>query len=298
MIARRIRRLGQLARRVPAGLFGLAVGACSPVGFLNGLVPTDGYTRTADVRYADGPRGMLDVYVPDPPPEKAPVVVFFYGGSWEGGQKADYLFAAQGLVARGWVVVVPDYRVWPEVRFPAFVEDGAAATAWVLANAARYGGDPERVYVMGHSAGAHIAAMLALDPDWLASKGADRDRLAGLIGLAGPYDFLPLKSDTLKQIFETEDPAKDPARTQPITFAAPGAPPTLLATGTADHTVRARNSVRLAAALEAAGVPVTLVRYDKVGHVGIVLGLTPSLPGGPPVLDDVAAFIAASGPGS
>jgi acetyl esterase/lipase len=278
---------------LPLGLVGLAVGACSPVVLLNALVPGDGYARMADVPYGEGPRRKLDVYVPDGLKGSAPVVVFFYGGSWQSGSKGDYLFAAQGLASRGYVVVMPDYRIWPDVGFPGFVEDGAAAVAWTFAHVAEHGGDPARVFVMGHSAGAHIAALLALDPRYLAAEGIDRRRLAGLIGLAGPYDFLPITGPTLKLIFGIGE--KDPAPTQPINFADAGAPPVFLATGEDDDTVRPKNSVNLSRRLEAAGTRVTLKRYAGVGHIGIVLALARPLPARAPVLDDIDAFVENAG---
>src|SRR3712207_3414863 len=120
------------------------------------------------------------------------VVVFFYGGRWESGDRGDYLFAAQGLVSQGFVAVVPDYRLHPEVGFAGFMADGAAAVRWVRDNIAGFGGDPAQIFLMGHSAGAHIAALLALDERWLADQGLPRGTVRGAIGLAGPYDFLPL----------------------------------------------------------------------------------------------------------
>jgi acetyl esterase/lipase len=248
----------------------------------------------SNLAYGDGPRRTLDVYVPDKLNGPAPIVVFFYGGSWQSGAKDDYRFAAQGLVARGYVVVVPDYRLWPEVAFPGFVEDGAAAVSWAFAHGASYGGNPGQVYVMGHSAGAHIAALLALDGRYLAAVGHDRKQLAGLIGLAGPYDFLPVKSENLKQIFHIG--VADPAPSQPINFAAGGAPPALLVTGDDDTTVYPKNSINLARRLGEAGDRVTLKRYPGLGHIGIVLALARPLPFRAAILDDVDAFVQANGP--
>ena len=289
----RLRRLGRLAVALPVGLVSLAMGACSPLTLLNSLVSDDGYRVESSLAYGDGPRRTLDVSVPDRLNTPAPIVVFFYGGSWQSGAKDDYRFAAEGLVARGYVVVVPDYRLWPEVAFPGFVEDGAAAVSWAFAHGAGYGGDPARVYVMGHSAGAHIAALLALDWRYLAAVGHDRSQLAGLIGLAGPYDFLPVKSENLKQIFHIG--VEDPAPSQPINFAAGGAPPALLVTGDDDTTVYPKNSINLARRLGEAGDRVTLKRYPGLGHIGIVLALARPLPFRAGILDDVDAFVQATG---
>ena len=288
--------IGQrLAACVPVALLclvTLALGACSSVASLNARVPRTGYSLHADQPYATGPAQTLDIYVPDGLKAPAPIIIFFHGGGWQTrlGAKKDYLFAAQGLVARGYVVVTPAYRQWPDVVFPAFVEDGATAVAWVFAHGASYGGDLSRVYVMGHSAGAHIAALLALDGHYLANRGIDRSRLAGLIGLAGAYDFLPIEGVTFKMIFDTAN--QDPALSQPISFVTPGAPPALLATGDDDTVVLPRNSVSLARRLAASGNKVVLKHYPGLGHDDIVLALSPALtPGLPPLLDEIDTFI-------
>ena len=220
--------------------------ACSPVTVLNALAPSAGITETLDVSYAPGDRHDLDIYAPNGR-SAAPVVVFIYGGRWSFGDKADYRFVAAALAARGFLTVVPDYRLYPQVRFPAFLRDNAAAVAWTKANIARYGGDPRRIFLMGHSAGAYNVAMLTLDKQWLAADGLDPDRdIAGMIGLAGPYDFLPLTDADVKDIFS---PAEDLRLTQPITFARGNAPPMFMAAGTADQTVMPRNTEHLAAAI-------------------------------------------------
>jgi acetyl esterase/lipase len=156
------------------------------------------------------------------------VVVFFYGGSWQSGSRDTYRFLGSALARRGIVTVVPDYRVYPEVTFPTFLEDGAAAVDWVRDNVARYGGDRERIVLMGHSAGAHMAAMLAIDGRWLAKVGVEPRRdIAGLVGLAGPYDFLPIRDPTLQLLFE----GANRPETQPVTFVEGGEAPALLITG-------------------------------------------------------------------
>ena len=181
------------------------VSACSPASLVNALTSGAGSRVTADLAYAPGPRHGLDVYVPVKSYGPVTVVVFFYGGGWTSGDKATYRFLGRTLAADGVLVVIPDYRVYPAVGFPAFLQDAALAVSWAERNAARFGGDPRRLFLMGHSAGAYIAAMLALDPIWLRGVGIDQRRdLAGVIGIAGPYDFLPLDSDTLKAIFERE----------------------------------------------------------------------------------------------
>lgn len=254
---------------------GLAVplAACSPTGLLNTFIPETGYRVEQDIAYGDHPRKRLDVYVPTSLEGPAPVVVFFYGGSWQTGSKERYLFAGEAFASSGAVVVIPDYRTWPEVMFPGFIEDGAAAVAWVQNNIDRFGGDPGRISLMGHSAGAHIAAMLALDRSFLDAAGGQPDRIDALIGLAGPYDFLPIQDRTVQKIFDVEDRE----RTQPSNFVRPGAPRTQLLHGDDDTTVVARNSRNLAAALERAGVPVDLRIYEGIGHLEIVAALAAPL---------------------
>ena len=221
----------------------------------------------------------------------APVVIFFYGGAWRSGNKKLYRYVAKALARRGYVAVVPDYRIYPEVRYPEFLRDGAQVVRWVKDNIADFGGDPDKVFLTGHSAGAHIAAMLSLDARWLKKVGLDPRRdIVGLIGLAGPYDYLPLRDETLKIIFG----GADRPDTQPIFHVAPGAPPALLITGGRDRLVEPGNSLRLAARLVAAGNAVTVKTYRRVGHYIIVAAIAPILREFVPVLRDVDAFIAAT----
>ncbi len=272
--------------------------ACSPVSVLNDLAPKAGITTTLNIPYAVGPRHALDIYAPVDIPATgnaavaatgAPVVVFIYGGGWKDGDKTSYRFVAATLAARGFLTVVPDYRLFPNVRFPAFVQDAASAVAWVRANITRYGGDPHRIFLMGHSAGAHIAAMLTLDRRWLTAEGLDPDSdIAGMLGLAGPYDFLPLHDPELDDIFA---PAGDLRLTQPITFARGNAPPLFLAAGTADTTVFPRNTVNLAAAIRRKGGEVEEKLYPSIGHRMILGAIAGPLRWFAPVLRDVIGFL-------
>jgi acetyl esterase/lipase len=269
-------------------LLGLLIAGCSPLALFNGAVAKDkGSALLArDMAFAAGARGKLDIYGPAAPAagEGLPVIVWIYGGSWNSGSKSGYAFVARALAARGFVVAVPDYRLVPEVRFPGFLEDNAAAVRWVRANIARYGGDPDRIVLAGHSAGAYNAAMLSLDERWL---GADRAAVKGLAGLAGPYDFLPLDLDLTRAAFGGE---ADLAATQPVNFAGPGDPPALLLAGADDGLVRPANSTRLAGLLARAGVAAEARIYPGVGHVGIMTAFARPLRGKAPVLDDVTAF--------
>lgn len=270
-----------------AGLLA-ALTACSGQALVNGLTPSNGYRHHAGLTYGEHARQRLDVYAPDGAAGDAPVVVFFYGGRWSEGDRTGYKFVAQYLTSRGAVAVIPDYRLHPDVGFPAFIEDGAAAVAWARANAAGYGGDPGRLFVMGHSAGGHIAAMLATDGRYLAAVGGDRGWLAGMIGLAGAYEFLPLTDADLKTIF---GPESEWPRSQPVNFVDGGEPPMLLLHGTADTTVHAEDSEILARKVEAAGGEAQLRLYPGVGHVRILAVLAAPLRWLGDTAPDVAAFL-------
>ena len=185
---------------------------------------------------------------------------------------------------------MPDYRVYPEVKFPGFVEDGALAVGWARKNASRFGGDPEKIVLMGHSAGAHIAAMLSIDEHWLADVGLDATRdIAGLVGLAGPYDFLPIRNKTLQKVFG----GKDRPETQPISFVNGGEPPSLLVTGSRDRTVYPGNTTRLATRLRETGAEARVIVSQRVGHLTIVGAFAWPLRFLDPVLDEVVAFVRA-----
>jgi len=274
-----------LARRgLLAGLAGLLSG-CSPASLLNATVARQGYAREADIAYGTDLRHKLDLYRPATPRADGKTVIFFYGGSWDSGSKADYLFVGQALAANGHTVVIPDYRLYPAVRFPAFVDDGARAVRWTIDHVGA-----DEVFVMGHSAGAHIALMLAVNTPYLAQAGVDRRKLGGAIGLAGPYDFLPLTSARLIEIFGG---ANNP-EVEVITFARAPLPPALLIHGTADTIVYPRNSTNLAAAWRAAGVPVELKLYPEAGHVDVVAAMSGLLSGRAPTRADVLAWLDAN----
>lgn len=274
----------------------LALAACSPLGTLNALVAKDTYTLTPAIAYGPLPRQQLDIYTPisAAPAAGWPVVVFFYGGTWNEGDRADYKFVGEALAARGVLVVVPDYRLYPQVRYPEFLKDSGLAVAYGLAEAKRLGGDPARVFVMGHSSGGYNAAMVALDPRWLAAAGHAPAELAGFIGLAGPYDFYPIDNPDAKPVFF--DP-NYPPHSQPIEFANAGSPRTFLGAAIHDKLVNPqRNSVQMSTKLAAAGVPVTLKLYEHVSHATLIGAFGRPLRSLAPVLDDTVAFIEAAPP--
>jgi acetyl esterase/lipase len=275
-------------RRLSFSLLPLLLAGCSPLTAFNGVVPKDagGVLLARDLAYGTHPRQRLDIYAPRKlaAGAKVPVIVWFYGGSWNSGSRQGYAFAGRALASRGFVVAVPDYRLVPEVRYPAFLEDGAAAVKWIRANVARHGGDPDRMVLAGHSAGAYNAAMLALDPRWL---GADRAAVKGLIGLAGPYDFLPLDVASTQNAFGH---VADLPSTQPVNHAGAGDPPALLVAGADDTLVRPRQTAALAQRLNAAGARAETRLYPGVGHIGVMTALAKPLRGKAPVLQEAADF--------
>ena len=242
---------------------------------------------TNGVRFSDGRRGLLDVYAPKGAHD-APLVVFFYGGGWEDGKRSDYKFAAMALAKRGIVTIVPDYRLYPDVRFPDFLHDGARAVRWARRNALEFGADPALMFLVGHSAGAYIAAMLALDKTLLDAESLTR--VAGVVGLAGPYDFLPVRTDMLKRLFAPA--GGDLSSSQPITFARGDAAPMLLISGLNDVTVRPENSQRLATRIQALGGEAEARLYKRVDHMVVMGAFSPILRPLAPSLADTLGFIA------
>lgn len=271
------------------GLLLLALSACSPVKLLNALTPDSTFDKTAGIAYGDDPRQKLDVYVPRHALPDAPVVVFFYGGSWNSGAREDYNFVGEALASRGIVAVVADYRLYPQVRYPLFLQDAARAVAWTKANIREFSGNPQRLYLMEHSSGGYNAAMLALDGDLLAAAGMSPKDLRGWIGLAGPYDFLPIENPAVRPVFFWPD---SPPQSQPINHVSRDAPPALLIAASKDDLVNpTRNTGGLAHKLRAAGVPVQDFYYSRPNHITLVATLSRPLRGLAPVLDQVVGFI-------
>ncbi len=254
----------------------------SAVDVINALAPRRKVRFVSGHRYGPHPRHTLDVYFPVDAQGPVPVVVFYYGGGWEEGQRRDYRFVGAALAARGVMVILPDYRLHPEVTHTGFLDDAAAALAWARAFAPDAGGDPNRIFLMGHSAGAYIAAMLALAPPWRSAP------LAGVIGLAGPYDFLP-DTPAREAMFPT---GADLPAAMPVNHAFTSAPPMLLATGKGDRTVLPRNTIRLAASLRAHGTPITERHYRAIGHKLVLGAIARPLQVAAPVLADCLRFIA------
>jgi acetyl esterase/lipase len=270
----------------------LMLSACTALSF--GVANLPSYLsrtqRTGGVAFGEDARQRLDIYRPATSDVAArPVIVFWYGGGWTGGARQDYRFVGVALAQLGYLAVLPDYRLYPQVRFPQFLDDGAQAVAWVQRHAADYGGDPQRIVLMGHSAGAYMAAMLALNRRYLTQAGADPQRIVGLIGLSGPYGLTP-NTATLHEIFRVPYTPRD---WQVLPYVSGQAPPALLLHGRSDTLVWPSNTEQLAAALRTAGVPVDTMIYDNRGHVDMLAALSVPARARAPVLRQIADFMRA-----
>jgi acetyl esterase/lipase len=285
------RRTAVSRREALAGLAALAVAGCSRVEFIAANVPAafGPYRRQADIAYGADPQHRLDVYIPDKPvPAPRPMIVFWHGGRWRSGDKSDYRFVGAALAELGFVAVLPNYRHYSRVRMPGFMDDTARAALWAGAHAGDYAADPQRLYLMGHSSGAHMAALVTLDTRYFIAAGRPAPPIAGVIGLSGPYDFLPLLEADIQDMF---GPPSNYPDSQPINFVRSGAPPMLLVHGLKDDTVWPKNSRNLASALSARDVPVTLKLYPRVGHADTIAALSAPARGRASTLDDIAAFV-------
>lgn len=285
--------LSRLATRAAIATVAGMMSACSAItfGIANAPAKFGPFERKADIAYGPGKRQHLDVYVPDgvstASASDRPVVVFWYGGSWRNGSKADYRFVGAALAERGFITVLPDYRLYPEVKFPGFLDDAAHAVAWVQSHVQEFGGNPRRIVLMGHSAGAHTAAYLALNREFLARRGARPEWIGGLVGLSGPYALAP-NTQTLHRIFA---PPWGESDWQPVRFASPKAPPAFLAHGVNDGLVSVEQTEELRDALQAKGVRVKTELYRNTGHGATVAGFSKAARGSAPTLDQTVAFL-------
>lgn len=261
----------------------------SVLSVANALSPKDRASRRIahDVAYGSAERHKLDIYAPTKTDGPLPIIFFIYGGSWNDGDRGNYEFAGRALSALGYVTVIADYRLLPEVEYPAFLEDCSQAFAWVVDNIAQYGGDYTRIALMGHSAGAYNALMLGLSPDHLARLGLIA-HVRCMLGLSGPYDFFPFDGRISLRTFGA---VREPRVTQPINLVTSAAPPSFLGMGDQDKLVYPRNSVALAAKLRHVGVDVSEVHYPRLGHAGPLIALARPARFIAPVLGDVAAFL-------
>lgn len=275
---------------------GTAAALTSPPGLLSFLDGAMGGGRGVELVGDAVPFGTtgqtLDVWRPaaglGTPAVQLPVVIFYYGGGWVHGSRRAYAFAARAYAKAGFVVVVPDYRKVPAVRFPAFLQDAAEAVKWTRDNVARFGGDPGRIATDGHSAGAYASIMLAMDPRWLTAIGVDPHVIKAAVGLCGPYDFYPFAKQRSIDAFRgvTDGPA-----TQPIHYARAGLPPMLLVTASHDTQVRPYNAVNLTRALRHAGSPVQFRDHQGLTHEDVAMALSVPFRGRAPVLAESVAFL-------
>jgi len=277
----------EIIRRLPT-LVALLLGGCQATTLVNGLTPSSGYVLLEGRAYGTDPRQRLDIYLPDQPRPNAPVVVFVYGGAWTSGDRGSYRFVGQALSELGYVTVIPDYRLFPAVEYPAFVDDIAQAMASLPEQLLPAGCDRAlSIALAGHSAGAHTAALLATSASYRDRRPGSIE-VVGLIGIAGPYD-LPLDDPLVMGKF---DQRTDDQSVNPVALADPDTPATLLLHGAADDTVSPRHTLALAAALRTQGVEVEMTLYPKAGHRTIVGALAAPLRFLQPTLDDIARFLA------
>ena len=249
----------------------LCSSACSPLIFADRLSPYDGYKLQPDVAYGIHRRQKLDIYEPLLEENKEIIIMFIYGGSWRSGERSNYRFIAQPFVSQGYTTIIPDYRLYPEVQFPAFVDDIAKAIVWTHRRY-KQKNNPRKIILVGHSAGAHMVALLALDNEYLERAGASTEIIGGWVSLAGPHAFNPLNTKSTKPIFNNFAPIIE--QTKPTTFARSDAPPGLLLHGENDTVVYTKNSALLATAIENERGHITLKTIAGVGHIEILLSIT------------------------
>jgi acetyl esterase/lipase len=274
-------------KALAVSLLASLLAACHPLNLVNLLVPHSGYDIHRGLAYGQDPRQKLDIYVPQGLKAPAPVLLFFYGGAWQGGNRGDYRGFGQAFASAGIVTVVADYRLYPAVTYPAFVTDAAGALAWLHGHVAEYSGDSARIFVSGHSAGAYNAVMLASEPKFIEAKGGNLGWIRGVIGISGPYDFLPMETREYIDMFH----GRDNADSMPVNHVTGKRPPMLLVTGDDDSTVYPRNTASMAAKLRAFASPVQEVHYPGTGHIGIILSLVPGFRGTTHLRQDMLDFI-------
>ena len=260
---------------------------CSRIayGVMNAPASVGSFERHANIRYGELPRQSLDVYVPDGASNR-PTVVFWYGGIWTKGTKEQYRFVGAALANAGYVAILPDYRLYPTARFPDFVDDGALAVKWAREHASELGGNPRSIFIMGHSAGGHLAATLALDERYLRKVGGDASWIRGWIAVSAPY-ALEMRVPVLTTIFG----AHPSSEWQPIQLVSSRAPPALIVHGLDDNLVHPRDAVAMDEKLSAAGVPVACRLYAGAGHIDIMAALSVPLRFSANTLTDVRQFI-------
>ena len=239
-----------------------------------------------DIPYGEHPRQKIDLYLPDDGNAKA-LIVYFYGGSWRDGNRSLYRMLGRTFDSSGYAVAIPDYRTFPEVKYPFFMEDAALSLAWLEARARDYDLPDRPMILVGHSAGAHMAALLLTNTRFLLEQKFDQARITGFVGLAGPYSFNPLEFDTTVDVFQTAIPIED---AMPIKNVSGAEPPMLLLHGGDDTTVYTRNTKEMTKAVNEAGGSARQIIYPGIGHVGILFAMHPLLRWRAPVFKDMLSF--------
>lgn len=268
-------------------LFLSLLGGCTTQQVVNTLTLPVGYRLFRNITYDPESNLQLDVYAPSGA-VKAPVVVFFYSRRWERGNKRDVTFVGQSLSAKGYVVIIPNFRHYPNVLYQQMLSDSARAVVWSHHFAKTYGGSAKKLVVMGFDAGAYNAAMLALDPRWVEKAGGKADWIRGMIGISGPYDLLPIMAPDLRAFFA---PASQYPLTQPINWVNGENPPLLLIASTTDHVVSARNTDELFRRVKAAHGPVEKITYRDLSHDMTLDALSAPLRGQADILSNIARFV-------
>ena len=274
-------------------LFISAITACTNTGLfvVNSLAKLDDYSVYENIAYGPDEFNQLNVYVPanHSPEANLSTVIFFYGGCWGGCRtytKEHYLFVAQALTSQSYITVLTDYRRYPHVKFPEIIDDARASVEWVKSNINQFGGNPGSIYLMGHSAGAHLGAMLTFNKTYLQPE--TYAGIKGFIGLAGPYDFLPLTKPYQQAVFAP--PSKYP-ESQPINFVDGQEPPLLLLYGNNDKIIKPRDIQNLSAKVAAIGGSVTSHYYDDIDHISILSALSIPKQNSQSVLNDIIRFL-------
>lgn len=259
----------------------------SPPAIINVFVSRSGYRIQRDIAYGTEPRQQLDLYIPEGLATRAPVLLFFYGGGWQSGDRADYLAFGQAFASAGIITAVADYRLYPQVKYPKFVEDAATALAFIYDHVARFGGDPNAIFLAGHSAGAFNAVMLASEPGFIAAKGGSLAWIRGVIGIAGPYNFLPMKDPIYVDMFH----GSNNRDSMPVYHVDGPRPPMLLVSGSNDKIVGISNTNDMAERLKRFGNEVTVLIYEGVGHIGVIVSLIRGFRGLTSLRQDMLDFI-------
>ncbi|WP_409431943.1 alpha/beta hydrolase [Litorimonas sp. RW-G-Af-16] len=267
------------------GAMGLifAVAACAPVTLLNTITPSSSFSKAKDVSYGPLERQKLDLYKADTPKPDAPMLVFVHGGSWQEGSKDIYKFLADGFTKDGYDIAVPNYRLYPQTKYPGMIEDTAKAIAYAAVQ------NPDRpIVVIGHSAGAYNALMAIMDPRFMAAENlATCERVAGVISLAAPTGAYELKDPPYPTIF----PGRFQGEDAPLAHADQPLPAMFLINGADDTTVGRKNAEMLAEKIEASGGNAKLKIYDGMNHTEAVQFLSRHFDGDSSLKSDIASFI-------